>query len=269
MKKLKLVALATLAVLTSFTFTACDKNQDDNGNNNNNEKATIHIMLTDAPAVYDAVFVDVQQVQLHSETEGWIEVPVANPGVYNLLELSNGMDTLLGTCEFPAGTLSQVRLILGDNNYVVVDSVSYPLTVPSGSTSGLKLNVHEVIEGGYTYTFWLDFDAAQSIHVTGNGKYMLKPVIRMYAETSSGSVEGYVYPAEALPQVSVYNDQDTLMALPDSLGYYKISGIPAGTYMVEFKSLLDTLPYGSQSLIDVQVVNGQTLQLEPITLILP
>jgi hypothetical protein len=72
---------------------------------------------------------------------------------------------------------------------------------------GIKLNVHQELSGGYTYTFWLDFDAAQSIHVTGNGKYMLKPVIRLYAETTSGSVEGSVFPLEALPLVTLYNDE--------------------------------------------------------------
>lgn len=267
MKRLNFLVITAFAVLTTFIVASCDKNNDDNNQNTNSNKATVHIMLTDAPAVYDAVYVDIQEVQLNSEAEGWITVPLENPGIYNLLDLSNGMDTLLGTCEFPEGTLNQVRLVLGDNNSVVVDSVEYPLTVPSGSTSGLKLNVHEVLEGGYTYTFWLDFDAAQSIHQTGSGKFMLRPVIRMYAETTAGSVEGYVLPQEALPQVTLYNDEDTLMALPDSTGYFRINGIPAGTYAVDFTSLLDTLPFLPQTLIDVQINNGQTLQLDTIFLL--
>jgi hypothetical protein len=136
MKRLNHVVTATLAILTALIFTSCDKNNDDNNGTNNNERAIVHLMLTDAPATYDAVLVDIQEVQLHSETEGWVTVPLENPGVYNLLDFSNGMDTLLGICEFPAGTLSQVRLVLGDENSVVVDNESYALTVPSGSTSG-------------------------------------------------------------------------------------------------------------------------------------
>lgn len=269
MKKINHVVLATLAILIAFVFTSCDKNNDDNDGTNNNKNATVHLMLTDAPASYDAVLVDIQEVQLHSEVDGWVTVPLENPGVYNLLDFSNGMDTLLGICEIPAGTLSQVRLVLGDDNSIIVDSVSYPLTVPSGSTSGIKLNVHEELEGGYTYTFWLDFDAAQSIHVTGNGKYMLKPVIRLYAETTTGSIEGSVFPLEAWPLVTVYNSEDTLMAIPDSLGYFRINGIPAGIYSVDFTSELDTLPFASQTILDIEVVNGETVQLQPITLILP
>lgn len=270
MKKFNYVVMTTFAILTAFFLVSCDKNNDtDNDNNTNGEKATIHVMLTDAPALYEQVNIEVIEVQLHSEAEGWISVPMANSGIFNLLELSNGIDTLLGTCEIPEGTISQVRLILGENNSVVVDGETYPLTVPSGSTSGLKLNVHEEIEAGVTYTFWLDFDAAQSIHQTGNGKYILKPVLRLYTETASGSIEGYVFPAEALPLVTAFNATDTLTAIPDSLGYYKISGVPVGTYLVDFTSELDSLPYTTQTVVDVQVVNGETSQLETITLILP
>lgn len=270
MKKINYVVLAAFAILTSFIFVSCDKNNDtDNDNNSNSGKATIHVMLTDAPAVYDAVNVEITEVQLHSEADGWISVPLSSSGIFNLLDFSNGLDTLLGTCEIPEGTISQVRLILGENNSIVVDGETYALTVPSGSTSGLKLNVHEEVEAGYTYTFWLDFDAAQSVHSTGSGKYILKPVIRMYTETTTGAIEGYVFPAEALPLVNVYSSNDTLMAIPDSTGYFKVSGLAAGSYSVEFTPAFDSIPYLPQLIVDVQVVNGETSQLETVTLILP
>jgi hypothetical protein len=267
MKKINIVVMTTLAILTSIFVISCDKKNDNDTNNSG--KAKIDLMLTDAPAQYDAVLIDIQEVQLHSENQGWVSVPLANPGVYNLLDFSNGMDTLLGSCEMEAGTISQVRLILGNNNSILVDGVAFPLTIPSGSTSGLKFNVHQEIVAGYNYRFWIDFDAAHSIHRTGNGKYMLKPVIRMFAELSSGSVEGYVLPSAALPLVSLYNATDTLMAIPDSTGYYKIRGVAAGTYSVDFISQLDTLPYATQILLNIQVVNGETNQLDTITLILP
>ncbi len=266
MKKMKSVVLTTLAILTAFIFTSCDKSND---NDSKSGKATVQLMLTDAPALFDAVNVDIQEVQLHNETDGWITVPLDNPGVYNLLEFSNGLDVLLGTVEMPDGILSQVRLVLGSENSIVVDGITFPLTVPSGSTSGLKLNVHQELMGGYTYRFWLDFDAAQSVHKTGNGKYMLKPVIRMYSEPSSGAIEGFVYPAEALPLVTVTSGEETFMAIPDELGYFKISGLAEGTYSVEFSSQLEVDPYVTQTIVDVPVVNGETTSLDPITLVLP
>lgn len=261
------MALAILALFTTILFASCDK-KDDNPDNGS-DKATIKMMLTDAPAAYDAVLIDIKEVNLHSETEGWINIPLENPGIYNLLEFSNGIDVMLGSADVPEGVISQVRLVLGDENSVVIDGEAHALNIPSGSTSGLKLNVHEEVQAGYVYTFWLDFDAAQSIHKTGNGKYILKPVIRMFTAPTSGSVEGYVFPAEALPRVALYNDTDTLMALPDSLGYYKIIGIPEGMYSVEFSSLLDSLPFATQTIMDVHIVAGHISELETITLILP
>ncbi len=266
MKKCKFLTLALVALASAFLIASCDKKNEDD-KNNGSDKATVKLMLTDAPAQYDAVLVDIREVVLHSETEGWISIPLENPGVYNLLEFSNGIDVFLGEAHFSSGVISQVRLVLGDQNSVIVDSVEHPLTVPSGSTSGIKLNVHENIEAGYAYTFWLDFDAAQSIHKTGNGKYMLKPVIRMFAASATGSVQGHVFPPFALPKVTLYNENDTVMALPDSTGYYKKCGIPEGTYSVKFTFHSETLLFETQSLVDVHIIAGKTLDLQSITLL--
>ena len=257
MKTLKIAALPTLVLLAAFIITSCEKKS---------EKATVQLMLTDAPALYNAVNIDIQEVSLHSETEGWISVPLVNPGVYNLLKFRNGLDTILGTVEIPAGNLSQLRLVLGENNTIIVDGISHALVIPSGSTSGLKFNVHADISAGYTYRFWIDFDAARSINVTGNGQYKLKPVIRMYEASTSGAVKGSVFPAVAFPLVKVYNSTDTLMAIPAADGNFLVKGVPAGTYKVEFSSGIATSGFLSQTLVDVIVTNSITTQLAPVTL---
>ena len=64
-------------------------------------------MLTDAPADYDAVLIDIQDVQIHvsdNDAEGSWQSLIVNKGIYNLLDFRNGMDTLLGSIELPAGT---------------------------------------------------------------------------------------------------------------------------------------------------------------------
>src|SRR3954470_21787017 len=79
-------------------------------------KATVEVRLTDAPASYQEVNIDIQDLQFHSEDgdpkSGWQSLSIRK-GVYNLLKLSNGLDTLLGTTTIPPGKISQVRLILG------------------------------------------------------------------------------------------------------------------------------------------------------------
>jgi len=56
---------------------------------------------------------------------------------------------------------------------------STDLKVPSGSTSGLKIDVNQTVPKGGTLDIKLDFDAAQSIHKLGNGKFLMQPVIRV------------------------------------------------------------------------------------------
>jgi hypothetical protein len=77
-----------------------------------------------------------------------------------------------------AGTIKQIRFILGTNNTIKIDNVVYPLSVSSADESGLKLNLNKKLNGGMDSVL-IDFDAALSIHKTGNNQYKLKPVLKM------------------------------------------------------------------------------------------
>ena len=98
-----------------------------------------------------------------------------NAGLYDLLSFQNGIDTLIATSPVPADTLHQVRFVLGSNNYVVENGTQYPLFIPSGSQSGLKVNLSRVMDATLQ-TLVIDFDAAASIHKVGN-RYFLRPVL--------------------------------------------------------------------------------------------
>jgi len=82
--------------------------------------------------------------------------------------------------EVPAGNISQVRLHLLNAQLVFNDGTpTADVKVPSGSTSGLKIDVNQSVPKGGTLEIKLDFDAAQSIHKLGNGTYLMQPVIRV------------------------------------------------------------------------------------------
>jgi hypothetical protein len=145
----------------------------------------IKIDLTDAPGNYLEVNVDIKRVRIHvaddsTSNDGWMDLPT-NAGIYNLLDLQNGIDTtVVDSTLIPGGKVSQIRFILGPNNSVMTaDSVVHDLKVPSGEQSGLKINVHKTIPAGQTLHVLLDFDADKSIHEKGNGDFMMKPVIRV------------------------------------------------------------------------------------------
>ena len=88
------------------------------------------------------------------------------------------MDTLLAVGTVPTNVLHEIRFVLGSNNSIVVNGINYPLTIPSGSESGLKIKVHKQLNGTLD-SLLIDFDANLSIHQTGQGNYMLKPVLKI------------------------------------------------------------------------------------------
>lgn len=202
------------------------------------QSARLEVRLTDAPGDYEEVNIDIQEVRVHAsegeQSDGWQSLDI-DKGVYNLLDFTNGLDTLLGTVELPAGRISQIRLILGNNNTLKENGQLHDLSTPSAQQSGLKLNVQAVLTEGITYTILLDFDVARSILKTGNGSYKLKPVIRAITEATSGAIEGTVSIPQSTPAVYAIHEQDTVgTSFANDLGKFMIKGVPAGTYTLSF-----------------------------------
>ncbi len=264
MKKLPLILGLLCVLCLATTITSCKK--DDKPGETGKGTATLYVHLTDAPAAYDAVLIDIQQIEIHSDAGGWVTLSPLRPGVYNLLDLSNGVDTLLCQAQLPAGKISQMRLILGDNNAVVVDGVTEPLSTPSTQQSGLKLNIHQDLAPNGSYRIWIDFDAARSILKKGNGTYSLKPVIRTYTELTDGRIKGYLLPPAANAVVYAISGVDTFSAIPGIDGYFMFCGLPEGNYSLWFDAEDITL-YKDLVIPDVRVAFGIINDMGTITLI--
>jgi hypothetical protein len=153
------------------------------------------------------------------------------------------MNTLIATADMEPGTISQIRLILGPNNSVVVDGVSYPLSTPSAEQSGLKIQVHQTFEPGVSYAILLDFDATQSIKEKGNGEYQLKPVIRTIDMAVSGSIRGSIKPVGTIATITATSDVlHYYSTVSNSKGDFLVAGLPVGTYDVKVTPALPFLP---------------------------
>lgn len=265
MKKNILQLLTLCLLIATISFVACKKDEKSSSSAN----AKLELRLTDAPGNYDAVYIDIQGVKINAGTDssnGWKDVPLIKPGVYNLLDFRNGIDTLLASVDVPAGTLSQIRLILGENNSVVKDGVTYPLNTPSAQESGLKLKLNADLAAGILYRLWIDFDAMKSIVETGSGKFNLKPVIRTYSEATGGTVEGTVLPPDAKATVMAVNGTDTLYAVPSAVGFYRFAGIAAGSWNVYFIPNPLTA-YQSSNIMNVSVQTGVVTNIPAVTLV--
>lgn len=254
MKKCFLISLA----LISFFFLSCEENE---------KNAKITVWLTDDPGDFQEVKIDLQGVEIHSnETDngqGWQSIDISDVTIepIDLLKLTNGNELKLGDLELPGGRVSQIRLILGDNNTVKVDDKIHPLSTPSAQQSGLKLQIHQILAEGVTYKILLDFDAAQSVVQTGAETFILKPVIRAVAEAQGGAIKGVIDPADAPVVISVMSGVDIVATTgPDDDGNFLVKGLAEGTYQVAVTGE----GYQTVEKTDVTVETGEVLDLGTI-----
>jgi hypothetical protein len=244
---------------------SCSKNDKSTGTN-----SRLQVSLTDGPdPSVKEVWVDIQQIEiLMGDTSKPLILNGSHPGLYNLLDFSDGKDTLLADATIPPGTISQIRLILGDNNYIITkDDVKIPMKTPSAQESGLKVQVHQEVTGGILYRLTLDFDAGKSIVKAGNsGNYLLKPVLRIFSLIpSGGDIQGVVMPDSAKTFVFAIQGLDTIASTSTdtSNGKFLFKDIPAGNYSLFFLPTDTTL---KQMSINAVVALGQITNVDTVKL---
>jgi hypothetical protein len=243
-------------MILGLGFTACKKD------NASSSTTRLSVRLTDAPGAYDAVILSVKEIVVIS-AGGESHLPVTGHPI-NILNFRFGKDTLLAAQDVPAGRLQEVRLVLNTTgNFVVKDGISYDLKTPSGQTSGVKLKVQDDLKAGIAYTLMLDFDAAKSIVMTGNGKYILKPVIRAIPQAVSGAMAGLVVPAISNPIVYAITGTDTVGTVTDATGKFYFPGLSAGTYKVDF---VPVSPFALKSISNVIVTNGSVNDIGTVSI---
>ena len=254
----------------------------------------VNVAVTDAPADVDHIYLDVREVWVHRLDDGspgdqltiadapnavagdhdgdhedddtgvWHRLD-ADPQIIDLLELRNGVFEELATGIVPAGTYDQMRLKLGPGNTIVVDGAEHSLKVPSGQSSGYKLmgTFHVPIDG--VVDIGLDFDAERSVHVTGNGQWMLHPVVRIHEIVTTGRIHGQIVPGSAISKVYALQDPDTIATTEsEGDGHFVLALLPPGDYMVRISPIVEG--FRDTLLGPVHVTVGETTELGVIEL---
>jgi hypothetical protein len=251
MKTLKII----LCLVTVLGISSCRKKESpaDPG-------TPYSVRMTDAPGPYTAVNINLQAVEVKGSGYPNAVMLNVNPGMYNLLNFSNGLDTLIATGNLNMSKVSQIRLILGPGNNVVKNGTTYPLATPSAEESGLKLQVHQNLQAGVAYQVLLDFDANQSIVEEGNGGYSLKPVIRTVETALSGAIKGKINPV-APAYVTATSGGISYSSQVNSSGDFIIAGLPPGSYTL---TVTPVQPYVTVTLNNVMVTLGNTTNMGTI-----
>lgn len=192
-----------LALFSSLFFAACGGSSGDISGT-----GIFKLGITDAPVDdADAVVVSISAVHLVGEDDTDAQsFEFDPPRSIDLLALQGGLsDVLVGDQAVPVGTYPKLRLVVEASNpscnnltapfpsYITIDGTDYPLVVPSGAQSGLKINGPIVVESGALAAYTVDFDLRKSIAQRGaTGCYNLRPTLRVVENTEVGSLTGRV-----------------------------------------------------------------------------
>jgi hypothetical protein len=187
-----LLLYAAAVGFTAIAITGCDSAGDSQG-------GRIVVHLTDMPFPFDdAAEANVTVVRIElvggDSTDSIVLSDDIQP--FNLLELQNDVTVQVADVQVPDGDWSQLRFIVADSASVVMkDATVYGLKVPSGSQTGIKVNLPDIdlsdIDDLVEVT--VDFDVEHSFVVLGNPStpagingFLFKPVLRLDAIEING-----------------------------------------------------------------------------------
>jgi Domain of unknown function (DUF4382) len=270
-------------------YYGCQKEvSSDGGSNAPAGKMKLSVFLTDGPLDFQKVLVDIQRIEvkidtchrnhdddhdghgcdddhdsLNSHCEIWDTLNI-RAGVYDLLTLRNGVDTLLASGFVLNGKIQRIKITLGSNNSVMVDSVVHPLRLLNNQNF-VYVNIHrEHLDSisSTNFQMFLDFNLARSIKII-NGEYWLKPVLKPFGKHSSGEIEGKVRPVHSFGTIKAYNSTDTAFARPENEGEFKIRGLRDGTYSLFIDGING---YRDTTITNIVVTRGRETELHTITL---
>lgn len=191
---------------------------------------------------------------------------------FNLLDLQNGRTDLLADADIPAGDYSLMRVYVTAGQVTLTDGHVFPLKVPSGEQTGIKLHFDFTVVASGDTSLLLDIDLSRAFRAIPSGHIDDPSTIRGFHFTPSvalrlinvveaGSISGNVTDAAGTPQagasVTAYRDDEEITTTStDADGNYTLSGLPAGSYRVE----VSTADYSDQSAYDINVNAGDATQ---------
>jgi hypothetical protein len=205
--------------------------KDDNQNTGNNGNQG-----NQSPQNITAAVLKVDHIELTGKSKTTLKIS----GDIDLLKVINGEPQLLGEVVLPANThLNQLRLILAEGSYVIADGQQYPLEIPSGEQTGLKINGDWGITGGQITSVQLDFNA-DDIRFNKAQGYRIKPTVKVANVILAEANDGEIKPETD----SAITTSNSVVVSPDSEAVLKIG-----------EGLQLTIPKGAVS--ETTVISGE------------
>ncbi|MFA5929993.1 MAG: DUF4382 domain-containing protein [Candidatus Micrarchaeia archaeon] len=176
METKKMPLLFAFAVVAAISLFAAGCAQNGSGLSSGQGRAVFTV--ADAAAdmgTVTSVKVTVDRLEVQHAASGWTTVS-STPYTYDLMQLrASKSQSLMADAKLEAGSYGQVRMHI--SRVTVTDSSGeHEAKLPSND---LKIVGGFEVKPNATTVVTFDFLADKSVHVAGNGKYILAPVVRM------------------------------------------------------------------------------------------
>jgi len=262
--------LVHLVLASVLVVSACSDNVTSNP-----DMGVLTLRLADAPGEeVESATIWVSGVSVVGDRG--TQVISSDTASFQLIDLQHGVTAYLGSAEIPVGTYNQLRLVVDSARVTLKSPVTFTsgsssslMKVPSGSTSGLKVNLGNVRVAPGETVLLVDFDVSRSFVFQGPPggpkSASFKPVIHATVMDVAGSISGAVQPADSKAGLYAILGVDTVAtAAADSLtGLYTLRFLPPGLYRVSASAV----GYQDASVDSVVVNNAQAVTGVDFTLV--
>lgn len=148
-------------------------------NKSDEPESEVFIYLHDAPAPdLEKMKIHLKGVSVYSQSSGAWQTLTVNNGTFDLLTLDSSHPAFLGKLKVQGADISQVQLILDNDNSVTVNGVDHPLVLDESDLDKLKIKIDQNINSGSSYKLTIDFKANESVDLNG-GIYKLKASLKI------------------------------------------------------------------------------------------
>ncbi|WP_296380284.1 DUF4382 domain-containing protein [Winogradskyella sp.] len=175
MKHLQPIKSLVFTLIILVCFTSCTK---DNVNADNNLTA-ITVKLKSTTGELDKVYVEIEDVQLRVKENGstsnaWVSLNAINSGTYNVYDLIEDSELLLAdNFEIESTYIYEIRLVLGDNNFIDLNNTLHSLDVSNlGNATPSNLVRTELVKNRF-YDFIIDIDIDKSVSYNEDESMMI------------------------------------------------------------------------------------------------
>lgn len=235
--------LAAITVMIVVGIAACERELDTETMPNAEREGTpgrgFRVEITDSPANYSRMDVEITGVEVFHDTKGWIKL-TTTLGSINILSLAKGVKATIATQDnAPPGHYSGVRIWFGEINKVTVNT---PVDVggahvEAGGVVQLKwkpvsryveVKINKVISEERGASVLLDFDAENSVIETGEA-FWFNPTLREMTNRLTG-IYGVISGGDAAGFVKLYNANYNFSAYTTTEGGFIVRGVVPGEY---------------------------------------